>query len=165
MAASAAPVKKPRNRRLRLWLALGAGIVALLCLGGVGVAVLLYDEETKIERADPDQVTSSFLRAYLVNRSDDEAALYSCKSDAQLGQIASLRTEMVDREQNFGTTVTAVWESLRVSGTTDGSTSVSVDLVITGSKGGQQVSSRTEPWMFGLLDQDGWRVCSATRKA
>ncbi|MBL7254458.1 hypothetical protein [Paractinoplanes lichenicola] len=158
-----APVKKGRNRRLRLWLALGAGFLGLLCLGGVGVAVLLYDEETKIERADPDQVTSSFLRAYLVSRSDDEAALYSCKEGARLDEIAALRAEMINREQNFGTTVTAVWEALVVSGTSGASTSVNVDLVITGSKGGQQVSSRTEPWTFGLVDEQGWRVCSAAK--
>ncbi|MDT5031284.1 MAG: hypothetical protein QOC94_1455, partial [Actinoplanes sp.] len=61
---------KPRNRRLRLWLAMGLGIVVLLCLGGVGVAISLYDGATKIQRSEPDAVADSFLRAYLVNRDD-----------------------------------------------------------------------------------------------
>lgn len=160
----AEPARKPRNRRLRLWLALGAGVLTLLCLGGVGIAVLLYDEETKIDRAEPDQVTSSFLRTYLVNRSDDEAALYICASGAKLEEIAALRAENINREAQFGTSVSVVWESLTVAPATGGVTSVSVDLVITGSKGGVQTSSRTEPWSFQLIDQDGWRVCGATKE-
>jgi hypothetical protein len=161
---AAEPVAKPRNRRLRLWLALGAGVLTLLCLGGIGIAVLVYDDETKIDRAEPDQVTSSFLRTYLVNRSDDEATLYICASGAKLDQIAALRAENVNREAQFGTKVSVEWESLVVAPTSGGATVVDVDLVITGSKNGTQTSSRTEPWSFQLTDEDGWRVCGATKK-
>ncbi len=155
-----------RKRKLRMWVAMAAGILGILCLGGVGVAVLLYDEETKIDRIDPDQVTSSFLRTYLVGRSDQEATLFTCRKAANLDQIAALREEMVEREKRFGTLVTASWESLTVSTPSNGSTSVNVDLVISGSKNNQQVSSRTEAWRFGLVDEDGgWRVCNATKAA
>lgn len=146
-------------------LAMVAGVIGLLCLGGVGVAVSLYNEATKIDRASPDQVTSSFLRAYLVNRNDEEAALYTCKSGAQLDEIAALRNDMASREKTFGTTVTAVWESLTISGSSKDTTSVAVELVVTGSKNGQQVSSHSEPWSFGLVDENGWRVCTATKIA
>ncbi|MFC7278529.1 hypothetical protein ACFQS1_31510 [Paractinoplanes rhizophilus] len=150
--------RKTPNRRMRLILAMMAGLVGLLCLGGVGVAVSLYDEATKIDRASPDQVTSSFLRAYLLDRDDQEASLYTCKSGAELGQIAVLRNDMVGREKKFGTTVTASWESLTITGST-----VSVDLVIAGLLNGQQISSHSESWSFGLVDEDGWRVCSASK--
>jgi len=133
-------------------------VVALLCLGGVGVVVSLYDEATKIDRASPDQVTSSFLRAYLLDRDDQEASLFMCKSGAKLDQLAALRTDMIAREQKFGTKVTASWESLKVAGS-----NVSVDVVIAGSLNGQQISSHSESWTFGLVDDDGWRVCSATK--
>jgi hypothetical protein len=159
------PKAKPRRKGLRLWVAMVAGVAALLCLGGIGVAVLLYDKETKIDRATPDQVTSSFLRSYLGDRSDQEASLYICKSNASLNEIASLRQEMIDREKKFGTTVTASWESLVVSDVPPDKKSVAVDLVIAGSARGQQVSSRTESWTFALVDQDGWRVCGAKRAA
>ena len=161
--ANQAPVGKPRNRRLRLILAITAGVMALLCLGGVGIVVALYDDATKIDRAAPDQVTSSFLRAYLVDRKEQEAALYTCKDGLNLDSIAALRTEMIDREKRFGTTVTAVWDSLRVSTTADGKATVGVDLVITGSASGQQISSRTESWSFNLVEENGWRVCSAKK--
>nr|BFE67311.1 hypothetical protein GCM10020092_006120 [Actinoplanes digitatis] len=58
----------------------GAGILALLCLGGVGVFISFYDEATKIERSKPDAVADQFLRAYLVNRDDKEVSLFTCKA-------------------------------------------------------------------------------------
>lgn len=154
---------KPRNRRLRLLLAMGAGILALLCLGGIGVAISLYDEATKIERTQPDVVVSSFLRSYLVNRSDEEAALYTCNSGGNLGSIASLRTELVNREQEFDVVVNVNWGTLTVSGSGDGRRSVSTDLTIAGTSEGQQISKRTEAWAFSVVDEDGWRVCDATK--
>lgn len=154
---------RPRNRRMRLVLAMVAGLTALLCLGGVGVFISLYDEATEIDRATPDQVTSSFLRAYLGGRNDDDAALYTCKSGADLTAIAALRAEMIDREQRFGTTVSAEWGSLTVTDTGSDQRVVSTDLIITGWSNGQEVSSRSEPWDFKVVDDDGWRVCAAMK--
>jgi hypothetical protein len=142
--------------------ALLGGIVVLLCLGGAGIVALLYNNATKIDRAAPDQVTSSFLRAYLLDRDDKEASLYTCKQP-QLGGLAALRSDMVNREKNFGTSVSASWESLKVTDAAANTKSAAVDLAISGSKNGQQVSSHTESWTFGLVDVSGWRVCSATK--
>lgn len=142
---------------------MGAGILALLCLGGVGVFVSLYDEATKIERTAPDVVVSSFLRSYLVNRSDEEAALYTCKSGANLAAIASLRTELINREEKFDVKVRVNWGTLTVSGSGDDRRSVATNLTIAGVSEGQQISERTETWVFGVLEEDGWRVCDATK--
>jgi hypothetical protein len=128
-----------QSRRARLALAMGAGIMALLCIGGASLVFLFYDDATQIDRATPDQVTSSFLRSYLVNRDDQQASLYSCETGANFAQLSKLRQEMVDREANHGTSVTATWESLTVSGA-DLSRNVAVELVISGSKNGQQVA-------------------------
>jgi hypothetical protein len=152
----------PKRHRARLWVALIGGVVALLCLGGAGVVALLYNNATKIDRAAPDQVTSSFLRAYLLDRDDKEASLYTCKQP-QLGGVAALRSEMVTREKNFGTSVSANWESLRITDVTQKAKSAAVELAISGFKNGQQVSSHNESWTFGLVDESGWRVCSATK--
>lgn len=161
----AAPPKKPRNRRLRLWLALGAGIVSLLCLGGIGIAVLVYDDETKIERAEPDAVVDNFLRSYLGNRNDDEAALNTCKAGAQLTELQALRSEMVEREKNFDVAVSATWGTLTVINGDAKQSNVDADLTIASFKNNDPVSRRTETWTFGLVDEDGWRVCSATKTA
>jgi hypothetical protein len=140
-----------------------AGIVALLCLGGVGVFISFYDDATKIERTSPDAVVDQFLRAYLVNRDDQEAALFTCKDGLDLAGISALRTQLIQREKDFDVKVNVSWSSLTVSGTEKSRRSVTTDLVIAGSSGGTALSKRSETWSFTLVDADGWRVCSAAK--
>ena len=142
---------------------MAAGIVALLCLGGVGVFISFYDDATKIERTSPDAVVDQFLRAYLVNRDDQEAALFTCKDGLDLAGISALRTQLIQREKDFNVKVNVSWRSLTVSGTEEGRRTLTADLVIAGSSGGTALSSRTETWSFTLVDADGWRVCSAAK--
>jgi hypothetical protein len=157
------PVGKRPNQRKRLWIAMVGGILALLCLGGAGVVVSLYDNSTKIQRSAPDAVVDNFLRAYLVNRDDKAASLYQCKAGADLAAISALRTEMVDREKNFDVKVSATWSTLTVGGGDPARKTVTTDLNIAGASDGNTVSRRTETWSFGLVDDDGWRVCTASR--
>ena len=142
---------------------MGAGILALLCLGGVGVFISFYDEATKIERSKPDVVVDQFLQAYMVDRADQDASLFTCKEGLDLTAISALRTELVEREKKFDVTVNVAWSTLTVSGSEEGRRTVSTDLVISGSSGGTALSSRTETWSFTLVDDDGWRVCSAAK--
>jgi hypothetical protein len=127
------------------------------------VFVSLYDSATAIKRSAPDAVVDSFLRGYLVNRDDNEVALYTCKSGADLTAISSLRTELINREKTFNVKVVVSWSSLTVTGSGDARRDVSTDLIIAGTKNGETQSRHTEPWEFGLIQDDGWRVCS-TRK-
>lgn len=137
--------------------------MALLCLGGIGVFISFYDEATKIERAEPDVVVDQFLRAYLVNRDDKEASLFTCKEGLDLTAISALRTQLVEREKEFDVTVSVSWSTLTISGAEEGRRSVATDLLIAGSSDGQGLSRRSEPWSFALADNDGWRVCSAAK--
>jgi hypothetical protein len=139
------------------------GIMALLCLGGVGVFISFYDEATKINRDAPDAVVDSFLRAYLVNRNDQEASLFTCKNGLDLQDISNLREEAVTREAKFSVTVNVGWRDLVVTGSGEVDRSVSTDLVIGGSFNGNSISRRTENWNFVLVEEDGWRVCGAKR--
>jgi hypothetical protein len=159
----AAPTPKPKKRNTRLWVAMIGGILALLCLGGVGVAVLLYDKETKVDRAEPDAVVDNFVRAYVVDKNDNEVALYQCKTAADLGALSALRTEILDREKNFKVHVSVSWSTLTVNAVSQAQKNVNADLTIAGSSGGKVISRRTESWSFTVLDQDGWRVCGATK--
>jgi hypothetical protein len=140
-----------------LWLALGAGVAALLCLGGVGVIVALYDNATEVKRSDPSVVMVNFLGAYLAHRNDQDAALYVCKKGGDLSKLRSFREEMEKTEDRYSIEVVATWRNLNIQ--TSGSRSIAtVDIVRAISDG----SERTfDPWKFELLDDDGWRVCSA----
>lgn len=135
--------------------------MALLCLGGIGVFISLYDEATEIKRTAPDAVVDGFLRAYLVNRNDEQAALFTCKTGADLAAVAALRGEAVSREKSFDVNVNVSWSTLAVSGAGEDSRSVTTDLVIAGSSNGNSISRRSETWRFALKNEDGWRVCSA----
>jgi hypothetical protein len=141
---------------------MGLGIIALLCVGGVGILVSLYDDATQVKRSAPDAVVDNFLAAYLQGRDDAEAALYTCRS-ADLAAIAALRAELVKREADFHVTVTVSWRSLIVTGSDPAQRSVGADLVIRGTANGQALSSRTESWTFAVVDVDGWRVCGAAK--
>jgi hypothetical protein len=149
---------KPRNQRLRLFLALGAGILGLLCLGGVAVVVSLYDEATEIDRVEPDQVTSSFLRAYLVNRSDTEAELYQCESGGDFAALSAYRDEIQKVERDFTVGIRVSWGSLTVN-TSGSEGTVTAELVRTSTDRSRDAAV----WRFGVVDSGGWRVCSATR--
>ena len=153
----------PRNRRLRLVLAMVGGIVALLCLGGVGVFVAVYDNATKIDRTAPDAAVDSFLRAYLVDRDDTQAALFRCKAPTGLDSMSSLRNELTQREREFDVRVSVTWSSLTTLGGEAGRRQVNAGLVIAGSVEGRTRSRRTEQWTFEVVDEDGWRVCGATK--
>ena len=86
-----------RARRGRLVLAVLGGMVALLCLGGLGVGLVLYDQATEPDRSAPDVVVDNYLRALLVDRNDAQAALYACEDSRRwLASLQALRDE-IDR--------------------------------------------------------------------
>lgn len=153
----------PKRHRARLWVALIGGVLALLCLGGAGVIALLYNNATKIERSAPDAVVDNFLRAYLVDRDDKEASLYECKSGQSFAALESLRTEMVTREKNYEVKVSASWGALTVTDVDHAHKQVAASLTIAGSSNGDTVSRRTERWTVGVVDDGGWRACSAVK--
>ena len=156
--------QKPRNRRTRLILVMIAGIVGLLCLGGVGVAISVYDDATKIDRSDPDTVADSFLIAYLVNRDDKAAQLFTCES-ADLTNLNALREQLVAREKKFNVKVSVSWGALARAAVGPGQEDVSTELTISGSTNGQVSSSRNEEWRFRVVDSGGsWRVCNASKE-
>jgi hypothetical protein len=159
----AGPAVSAPGRRLRLVLAVVAGVAALLCLGGVGIVYVLYDDATKIDRGTPGAAVDNYLRAYLVNRDDTQAALFRCKSPGDLNALAALRTELLDREKNFNVHVTVSWSSLTIKNASDGRGAVETGLIISGASAGQTRSRRTENWTFGVVDEDGWRVCDAAK--
>ena len=137
-------------------MAVVAGVLGILCAGGIGVAVLLYDEETKIERTAPDAVVDNFLGAYLLNRDDKVAELYMCEKPS-LNEIATFRTDIVTREQSFSVGITVSWGSFQVA-TNGNQKTVTTDLTKSTANGNERV---TKPWQFDVVDQDGWRVCGA----
>ncbi|MCU7722381.1 hypothetical protein ODJ79_01510 [Actinoplanes sp. KI2] len=157
--ASIPPARKPRARRGRLILAIAGGIMALLCLGGVGVFVSVYTKATEIKRTAPVGVVVDFLGAYLVNRDDREAALYQCKSGGDFSQIQAFRDDITQREKTFSVGILVTWSSLDVHEDGKSGTVTAVLTRTQSDRGGRDSSS----WQFDVVDQDGWRVCKAAK--
>lgn len=147
-----------RSRRARLVLALAAGMMGLLCLGGAGIFFILYDDATEIERTAPDVVVDNFLGAYLVKKDDNEAALYRCDS-GDFAALHDFRTDTEKREAEHAVGISVTWSSLDVQ-LTGGSGVVATDLTRTITR---QTGRDRSSWKFTVVDHDGWRVCGATR--
>jgi hypothetical protein len=137
------------------------GLVALLCLGGAGVAFVAYREATEPDRSAPDVAVSNYLRALFVERNDVDTSQYSCDDQTGLAPIKEFRSDLESREKRFDTQFNVSWGSLT---TDDGdhAAQVVVDLQISALIDGVRQSD-IQSWQFEVVDDDGWRVCSATK--
>jgi hypothetical protein len=141
---------------LRLILMVIAGVLTLLCLGGVGVGINLYDEATAIDRGEPDETVDNYLRAFLVQRNDIRAESLECAQDGGLDPIRAFRADVDRRQQGFGITIDVSWGPLTV--TNDGSDRL-VATELTRTIQGAERS--TQDWQFTVVDEGGWKVCGA----
>ena len=157
------PRRKLRRDRLRVLLVVLVGMAALAVLGGAGVFLVVYDEATKIDRTAPDAAVDNYLRAAFVDRDAAQVALFACKDHTNSAQIAALQNELADRERESGNKVAVTWGALSVQEVPGGHRSVGVDLTIASTLNGQPRARRVEAWSFDVADQDGWRVCGATK--
>jgi hypothetical protein len=140
-----------------------AGVVALGCLGGTGVAFVAYREATEPDRSAPDVVVDNYLRAMFVERNDAEAEAYSCRGEPDLGMAKVLRDEIERREADFDVEVRVSWGRLSRSTIDAQREVVETELTIASFSEGAPRGRRNEIWRFEVVDEDGWRVCGATR--
>jgi hypothetical protein len=157
-------VAGPRRRGgwLRAVLAVLGGMVALLCLGGVGLAFVLYNEETKPDRSAPDVVVDNFLRALFIDRNEATADMYACKTDAGLQTIYDWKTDVETQERRLDTTITVSWGELAVETQGTEQVAVTTDISRTAHVDGS-TQNLLDRWRFEVVDENGWRVCGAER--
>ncbi|WP_327039706.1 hypothetical protein [Micromonospora maris] len=155
-----APAPQRPRRRVRTVLAVVAGVLAAMCLGGGVVGYLVYDRATTPDRSAPDVVVDNYLRAFLVDRNDVRADLFICEGASDLSAVHQLRDEILQREADFGVVVRVSWGTLFQSDTA-GQQLITTTLTISSSSDGISRSSRREEWAFEVSDTaSGWRVCS-----
>ncbi|WP_444952122.1 hypothetical protein [Micromonospora ureilytica] len=159
--APAPPAPQPPRRRMRTALTVVAGVLALLCLGGIATAYVWYDRASKPDRSAPDVVVDNYLRAFLVDRNDTRADLFTCESGPQLEALVALRTDLLTREQQLGVTILVSWGSLDDDSHGD-TASVVTDIRRSATVDGVS-QSLTDRWRFDVVRQDGWRVCGSLK--
>ncbi|MEU8182869.1 hypothetical protein AB0B85_05895 [Micromonospora sp. NPDC049044] len=161
--APAPPETQPPRRRMRTVVTVVAGVLALLLLGGLIAGVVLYHRASAPDRSAPDVVVDNYLRAFLVDRNDARADLFTCEGGSDLQAVRDLRVETEQRESKFGVTVRVSWGPLTRT-PSQGGESVGTTLTIAGSANGVPRSGRREDWTFSVVeDDDGWRVCGGAR--
>ncbi|MEG3633253.1 hypothetical protein [Micromonospora palythoicola] len=153
------PAPRQPRRRLRTVLTVVAGVVAALCLTGGVVGYFVYDRATTPDRSAPTIVVDSYLRAYLVERNDVRASLFSCEGVAEFETLRRLRDDLAAREERFGTTMWVSWEQFQVN-RVDDNAEVRVDLTFAAEVDGIRQSDR-QSWTFTTRLNEDWRVCSA----
>ncbi|MFC7243621.1 hypothetical protein ACFQO7_14145 [Catellatospora aurea] len=139
-------------------------VVGVAAIGGTTATILAYNEATKIDRSNPKVVLDEYLRASLVRADSVGVDLYACEREPDLSTVTSLREELTQREQKFAVEIEVTWGSidLKAASTTAVATT---DLAITARKQGAVESRSRETWQFTLVDEEGWRVCKASRMA
>jgi hypothetical protein len=146
--------------RWRMRLGIIGGIVALLCVGGVGIAYHEYDKATKPNRSAPDVVVDNYLQAILVDRDAHEAAQYTCLDQSRLASLISFRDSFIASESALGGQTTFSWTHLVVQ-RFGGSATVDAQLIVDTSGGSSLPGESFHEWRFTTADSSGWHVCAA----
>ncbi|WDZ87930.1 hypothetical protein [Micromonospora cathayae] len=156
-----APVPVPPRRRLRTVLTVAGVALTVLLLSGVVTVFILYDRASAPDRSAPDVVVDNYLRAYLVDRNDAKAGLFTCDHAPEgLSDLHALRADLESREKRFGTDISVKWGPLTMQRQGDAA-EVRVELVISAFVEGISQSDR-QPWRFTTQLEDEWRVCRGT---
>ncbi|MEV6523464.1 hypothetical protein AB0M43_16055 [Longispora sp. NPDC051575] len=128
-----------------------AVIVAVVVAGGIALNV--YDQQTKIDRSTPTVVVTQLVYEMFSNRDDEAVARFSCRK-AELGPLRELLSGIKAQEASGGPNVKVTAEALTLSGKSE----VHAQLRLSAPTG-----DGIENWIFDTADQDGWRVCAARK--
>ncbi|WP_232323808.1 hypothetical protein [Catenuloplanes japonicus] len=154
--SAAGPAKGRRSWKTVLLVV--ASVMGVLCSGTVGYGLWRYNEETKPDRSAPDVAVSNYLRAFLSERDDNQASLYVCGSP-DLNSMSDFRDDIENREMKYSIAIRVSWSGLEVADAQDGR---QVQTTIRRSISDGSESDKSV-WSFAVVDEGGWRVCSARR--
>ena len=139
---------------MRQFLVVGLCFVALLCLGGVAVGFLFYDQATKPDLSTPEIATHKFLSAYLI------ANQYRCSDASGLTELQALRDDIDARQRRYGVSITGSLDRVHEVERTASAAKVDVDLVFSAVIQGAPQKD-LEHWEVSVSNESGWRVCGA----
>jgi hypothetical protein len=158
------PTREPKRRKLplRTIAIIVGGVLAVLCLGGVGTGYLLYRNASEPDRRSPTVTVRQYVTATFDDRDESRAALFTCQKPA-VQDVRNLQSDLKSREDRFGITITVSIAAPRES-ISGKSATVQTDVRIDVPEADGSSSRSSQRWTFSLRDQDGWRVCSAERE-
>jgi hypothetical protein len=152
--------RRSQRPRWRLVLLVMAVVVGTTCLGGLGVGYFLYYKASEPNRGTPSVTVDQYLEAALNERDDQRSALFTC-GHPDIQQLRDLLKDLTDRESRFSIKITPSWENFQVTTNGDNAT-VALDLRLSTTVNGL-AQREVQRWEFGVVQDGGWRVCSAKR--
>lgn len=139
--------KAPKGRWLLPVLILVAGLAAV---GGVA-GLILYNDATRPDRHDPEVTVRQFLTAVFVEEDLARVGLFVCE-DLDAAEASAQARNLVDPD------AVPSWDTVVTDERVDGRAQVSIRMRF--RYPGELAASGQEQWVFNLIDDDGWRVCS-----
>ena len=139
-----------------------AGVLALLCVGGLGSAYFYYRKVSEPDRSTPGVVVRQYLQATFDNRDSTEAARYTCGSPRDIAAVQQLLADVTSREKQYDIRITVRWEDFSPQ-INDGRSTVDLRMKISVPEESGGSSESIQQWSFDLRRRDGWRVCNAHR--
>ncbi|MFI6239103.1 hypothetical protein ACIBEF_04410 [Micromonospora sp. NPDC050795] len=145
---------------MRTVLTVVAGVLALLCLGGVATAVVWYNRASTPDRSTPDVAVINYLQATLVSRDPNRAGLFTC--EGAVPSVDEFAADVAGRERELGVSFSINIEDVAVTETAGADATVVAVIRRSAAIDGIH-QSLTDTWRFELNDRDGWRVCAGSR--
>ena len=151
-----------RRGRRRRWL-LGLGVIALVMTVVAGIAgYILYDRATRTDRSTPVAVVYQYVRAVFTDRDLDRAAQFECDGASPSDPLVEQLRQVEERERKFN--VIFIIEATNFETEELGASArVRTDIEFVAPTNGN-LSQLRQPWLFELKDEDGWRVCRASKQ-
>ncbi|MEW1584201.1 hypothetical protein AB0283_01955 [Micromonospora vinacea] len=137
-----------------------AGVLALLCIGGVATALVWYNRASTPDRSTPDVAVINYLQATLVAREPERAKLFTC--DGAVPSVDEFAADVAGREQELGVSFSINIEDVVVTETVSSDATV-IAVIRRGATIDGVHQSLADTWQFDLKDRDGWRVCAGAR--
>jgi hypothetical protein len=146
------PFRPPR--RSRRTISRGKLLLIILVVGGVlavtgaGIAFLLYNRATEVNRSTPTIAVHQFLNAVFVERDDDRAKLFTCR------EWTVQRSD--EARGRFDPEVKVKWEDVTEESRQGKQAVVTARLQLL-----WQGFADFQQWRFEVVEDSGWRVCGA----
>lgn len=137
---------------------LGAVVVLGITASAIGSGMGLGNGAPVGSSGSPTAAVEQYVQVALVQRDAAGARALACRAP-KVESIDGMRDDIVHREQQFGVRITVTISSMAVNRQDDAGTAVQADLnVQAGSTSALSIAIQ-----FTVVQESGWRVCSAAR--
>jgi hypothetical protein len=139
-----------------------AGLGVVLVLGVTAAAIGSGVGWDNGASGSPGAAVEQYVRVALVQRDAARAQALACRAP-KVEDINGLRDEILQQEQRFGVRITVYTSSMAVIQQDGAGAAVQADLSVTIPQDVGGMSVQVIAIQFTVVQESGWRVCSAAR--